>query len=543
MRQHPDLASELADFFANQEEVAQLAHGMANAAGSASRAAEAETLPPGAGTAVPLGTRVRYFGDYELLEEIARGGMGVVYKVRQVSLNRLVALKMILAGQLASAQDVQRFHTEAEASANLDHPHILPIYEVGEHDGQHYFSMKLIDGGNLAQRLASGPRLSAKEAARLLATVARAVHYAHQRGILHRDLKPANILLDSAGQPYVADFGLAKRVEGDTKLTHSGAIVGTPSYMAPEQARAEKALSTAVDTYSLGAILYQLLTGRPPFQAATPLDTVLQLLDQEPVPPRQIEPQADADLETICLKCLEKNPAKRYRSAEALAEDLDRWLHSEPILARPVGQIERARRWCRRNPVVAGLLGAVATTLLLGMSATSFFAVRAHEKQEDAEVQKQIAITRKEEAERQRDRAEWLLYAQLIARANREWETDNLEAARQALDACRADFRGWEYGHLRYVVNRKQRIVRNNGMVFSVAFSPDGKRIVSASSGPAALGKGPRSCTVKVWDATTGQEIVTFKGRTGPLGRVTFSPDSKWIVSDETKSGTRLLAV
>jgi serine/threonine-protein kinase len=287
LHKHPQFASELAAFFASQEEVAELARGMAEPVVPVVPAAEAPTWAPGVAPVPAPGTQLRYFGDYELLEEIARGGMGVVFKARQISLNRVVALKMILAGQLASPQDVQRFHAEAEAAANLDHPHIVPIYEVGEHTGHHYFSMKFIEGvslGDCTERF----RGDTRAAARLLQTAARAVHYAHQRGLLHRDLKPANILLDANGEPHVTDFGLAKRVEGSGNLTQSGAIVGTPSYMAPEQARAEKGLSTAADTYSLGAVLYELLTGRPPFRAATSLDTILEVLEQEPVPPGKV---------------------------------------------------------------------------------------------------------------------------------------------------------------------------------------------------------------------------------------------------------------
>src|SRR5262245_1767934 len=340
LARHPDLADDLRLFFADHDRLIELGAPLRDVAPPA---------PMETSDSFPLGT-VRYFGDYELLEEIARGGMGVVYKARQVSLNRLVALKMILAGRASSPEDVQRFRTEAEAVDQLDHPNIVPIYEVGEHDGHPYFAMKLVDGpaGHLTD-LVKGPR----PAVQLVAAVARAVHHAHQRGILHRDLKPANILLDVRGEPQVTDFGLANHLAAETTVpspTRTGSIVGTPSYMAPEQARAVKGLTTAVDVYSLGAILYELLTGRPPFRAPTALDTVLQVLDHEPPPPRALNPRLDRDLETVCLKCLEKNPQSRYGSAEALAEDLDRWLAGVPVHARRSGAWERAVKWARRRP-------------------------------------------------------------------------------------------------------------------------------------------------------------------------------------------------
>jgi serine/threonine-protein kinase len=308
-------------------------------------------------SAIPL--EIRSCGDYELEAPIAEGGMGIVWKARQKRLNRVVALKMIRAGRLAPDSDLRRFRMEAEAVAYLDHPHIVPIYEIGEADGQHYFSMKFVEGGPLSHHMSRFLH-DHPAAARVVATAARAVHHAHERGILHRDLKPGNILLDGQGQPHVSDFGLAKRIAGSEKLTQTDAIVGTASYMAPEQARAERTLTPAVDVYGLGAVLYELLTGRPPFQAETPLDTVFQVLEREPEAPRRLNSRIDINLETICLKCLEKHPQRRYASAEALAEDLERWHAGEPILARPVGPLGSLVRWARRRPALAATIASIS---------------------------------------------------------------------------------------------------------------------------------------------------------------------------------------
>jgi eukaryotic-like serine/threonine-protein kinase len=321
---------------------------------------EATTLPPSAEQAPPPPGLPTAPPGYELLAEIARGGMGVVYRARQVALNRVVALKMILAGQLASDAEVQRFRTEAEAVARLDHPHIVPVHEVGEHAGQHYFSMKLIEGGSLAQEL-NRCRDDPRQAACLVTAVARAVHHAHQRGIIHRDLKPGNILLDGEGRPHVTDFGLARRTDDASGPTQVGVIVGTPSYMAPEQAAGRKDITTAVDVYALGAILYELLTGRPPFLAETALDTVLQVLEKEPVPPRGLNAKIDRDLELICLKCLRKDPPQRYGSAEALAADLGHWAAGEPLSVRAPSLGSLLRLWLRQH------FGAAGWTVVLGV--------------------------------------------------------------------------------------------------------------------------------------------------------------------------------
>jgi predicted Ser/Thr protein kinase len=303
--------------------------------------------------------------------------MGVVYKARQKSLNRIVALKMILKGTFATPKDVARFRAEAEAAANLDHPHIVPIYEVGEHDGLQFFSMKFVEGTSLAR----APRRDVRTEVALIATAAAAVHYAHQRGILHRDLKPSNVLLDPAGTPYVTDFGLAKRLtDTDRSITETGQLLGTPRYMAPEQAAMRKDLTVAADVYSLGVILYERLTGQPPFTGDNVLDVLRQVRETEAPRPSTIMPGLDRDLETVVLKCLEKEPAKRYPAACGLAEELERWLRGEPIQARPVGQMERAWRWCKRNPQIAGFTTAIAATLLIGTVVATTFGVIANKR-------------------------------------------------------------------------------------------------------------------------------------------------------------------
>ncbi|MFL5328861.1 MAG: protein kinase domain-containing protein [Gemmataceae bacterium] len=446
---HPEFADDLKSFFSDHDRM--------------HRFVEPATVGPNEPEAFETGITVRYFGDYELLEELARGGMGVVYKARQISLNRLVALKMILAGQLASATDVQRFRAEAEAAANLDHPNIVPIHEVGEHQGQQYFSMKLVEGGSLAELLKErhltadehrlNLRQSAKSAVQVLTSVTRAVHYAHQRGILHRDLKPGNILLDTNNQPLVTDFGLAKRVEGDSKQTQTGAILGTPSYMAPEQARAEKQLSTAADVYSLGAILYECLTGRPPFQAATTIETVMQVLEQEPTRPGAIDPQVDRDLETIALKCLEKEPGKRYESAAALADELDRWQRGEPIQAKPISTSARAWKWAKRRPALAALVGVSGVALAALIAIVLAYNSRLTTELGNVTEQRNIATEQQRiAAERERTTSRYW-YAADMALAQQALQNEQVPRLLDLLNRHRpaegeADPRGFEWHYL-----------------------------------------------------------------------------------------------
>src|SRR5205814_1743973 len=308
------------------------------------------------------------FGDYELLEVIGHGGQGVVYRARQKSLNRTVALKVIGLGHWATEAHLKRFRREAQAAASLDHSGIVPIYEVGERDGSCYFSMKVVEGGQLDAVVKREP-MPIRHAVELIVKVARTVHYAHEHGILHRDIKPGNILLDQKGEPHLTDFGLARLVETESTVTRTLEVLGTPSYMAPEQAVGNnEAVTSAADVYGLGAVFYQLLTGQPPFAGGTTYETIKLLLDTEPRQPRVLNPKSDRDLSTICLKCLDKDPKRRYSSALALAEDLERWLKHEPIQARHTGIFARGKTWVRRNPTSALLAASlVALAVPLGV--------------------------------------------------------------------------------------------------------------------------------------------------------------------------------
>jgi WD40 repeat protein len=491
---------------------------------------------------------------YEIEGVLGRGGMGVVYQARDLSLARTVALKLILAGGHAGEEERRRFKAEAEAVARLQHPNIVQIHAVGEHEGRQFCALEYVGGGSLAQRLASGS-LPPAEAAALVETLARAVGLAHCRQIVHRDLKPANVLLTADGVPKVADFGLARRLDADGQQTQTGAAVGTPSYMAPEQAHG--AAGPAADVYALGAILYECLTGRPPFKGSTAVETLDMVRREGPVAPRLLNPNVPRDLETVCLACLRKEPARRYPSAEALAEDLGRWRAGRPIAARPVGRLERATLWARRNPAVAGLLAAVAVSMLLGTSAATFFGIRATHKADlaeqerqradgeartnkdlaakelaarlDAEAKGKLAGEKAEEARFEAARAGNALHANQLRQALRAWQENDLARVERALAEIEGPFReALEARFLRQVSRRRMRslsVNQSNAGMFELAISGDGKRIF------AATGWGRGSGEVKVWDAETGREQFAFKGHAGWVRCVSLSGDGTRAVS------------
>jgi WD40 repeat protein len=458
------------------------------------------------------------FGQYELLEVIGAGGMAVVYRARQKSLNRLVALKTVWVGHRLSEGELQRFRNEAETLAQLEHPRIVPVYEVGEHEGRLYFSLKLIEGGSLTEhidRFAADPRA----AARVVADVARAVHYAHQRGVLHRDLKPSNILLDADGRAHVTDFGVAKRLSDDCALTQTGAPVGTPGFMAPEQASGQKgAVSTAADVYGLGAILYALLTKRPPLQADTALDTLLLVRERDPEPPSRTNPRVARDLDTICLKCLDKEPQGRYGSAAELADELERWLGGEPILARPAGRAERLRRWCRRNPLVAGLTFLVAVLVVVAVASLAVTTVVVWQARDKA--RQDLA-----EARRQKERLRKHLYVEDMRVAFQEKDLHVQSAlkllSRHIPHGDEGDNRGFEWHYLWRVCRAGKRTLEHQGDVFFTAFNRRGNRLATAC----------KDRVVRVWDPATGRLVKTLPGHGDEVNCVSFSPDGLSLVS------------
>lgn len=482
---------------------------------------------------------LRRIAGYEILGEIGRGGMGVVYKARQVVLNRLVALKMILSGVDAGPQERARFRAEAEAAARLQHPNIVQIYEVGEHDGRPFLCLEYVDGGNL-EKLLNGKPWQAPDAARLIETLARAMHYAHQQTVVHRDLKPANVLLSVAGSglttdngqtttiPKITDFGLARRLpEGDTGAaqatgpTKTGAIVGTPAYMAPEQAAGDgRAIGPAADVHALGAILYELLTGRPPFQGVTVLETLEHVRTRDPLPPGRLAPAFPRDLETICLKCLEKEPGRRYASALALAEDLARFQRGEPILARPTPAWEKAWKWARRRPVVAALLTAVVALTITGLTSVTIL------WQQTAAA---LVTVQKE-----RDDKEAALASKLVLLAERDWLANDLDAARRHLDECPPAHRGPDWRRLHRACHACLFELGDSSRkpVARVIWSPEGRSLVTLGGG------------TTVWDVATRRERFTLPAQKNKfVVNAACDPDGFLVTVSRPSAATREWAI
>jgi WD40 repeat protein len=519
---YPAFAAELADLVAARREFG---------------AALAETGSGGGSRTGPSGVTQspRTLGDYELLEELGQGGMGRVYKARQRRLDRIVALKVIRAGAPASEAERVRFQTEAEAAARLDYPNIVPVYEVGEHDGQPYLAARYIAGGPLSRQL-DRFRDDPRAAAGLVAVLARAVHHAHQRGVLHRDLKPGNVLLEwraeGAGPPvpHVADFGLARLLDHDSGLTRTGDLVGTPSYMAPEQASGgAAAITTATDVYGLGAILYALLTGRPPFAGATVLATLERVKGHEPERPRRLNPKVGHDLETICLTCLAKDPRRRYGSAEAMAEDLESWLGHRPIAARPATARERLAKWVRRHPTAAAFAALSAAAVALALAGSLWHGHVLGEALADSDRLRQEGLVREA---RLRD----LVYVADMRLAKEAWDNGDLPHLAELLDRQRPadgerDRRGFEWHWLKWCLGALAGTLKaHDGGLLWATVSPDDRFLVTTDK------KG----TVKVWDLASREPITTLVGHTNEVGRAVFSHDGGMLSTCSSDQTIRL---
>jgi WD40 repeat protein len=481
---------------------------------------------------------------FQILDVLGRGGMGVVYRAREQGLQRLVALKMVRAGADASPEDLLRFRIEGETVARLQHPHIVQIFEVGTHQGQPYIALEYVEGGSLRQRV-ERERLPLRHAVELVEQLARGIYYAHQQGVVHRDLKPGNILLTASGQPKISDFGLAKFLGEDRDLTRTGAIIGTPSYMAPEQATGQaNRIGPASDIYALGAILYELLVGKPPFADAPPAEAVARLMTEDPPTLARLRGDWPRDLITICDRCLEREPGKRYATAEALADDLRRFLHGEPVQARPIGGFERLWKWARRRPAVAGLwAGVVAVTLLGGAgiiwqwqdALTARDQARRHasdadEARDDARRSEEHAWDAQKETARALEQVETQLYFSNIAQARLQFFSGNAGAADLLLDQCPVPRRGWEWRYLRAQLHSDLLTIHaHTGGLTGLQYSPDGRLLASCQR------------EVKVWDAETGRLVRTLGPNTSPVQCVAFSvPDGKYLAAGYQDGSARI---
>jgi eukaryotic-like serine/threonine-protein kinase len=459
---------------------------------------------------------------YRIRRELGRGGVGVVYEAIQENLNRTVALKVIRAWLYADAEVAARFHSEAETAASFAHPNIIQVHEVGEHDGQGYIALEYAAGGSLQRKIGGTPQ-DPRDAANLVRSLALAVHYAHQRGVVHRDLKPANVVLTDDGIPKITDFGLAKLAEQDGGLTRTGDIIGTPCYMAPEQASGKPGdVSPRTDIYALGTILYEMLTGRPPFHGSTALSTLEQVHSHDPVSPGKLQRHTPRDLETICLKCLEKEPRKRYASGEELAGDLQRFLESRPIRARRISGPERVWRWCRREPVKAGLLAALVLVFVVGFVAVAGLWRRAEEKARSETKAHAKAVVAENAARDQ-------VYFGRIAQARLEWRSNHVARAQQLLEQCETSRRAWEWHYLRNVNQAEMLTVggTDSPVVTHVAFSPDGSRL--AYSACSLNANEPSQAKIEVWDVALGRRLLTMAPGNHPY-RLAFSPDGRRLV-------------
>jgi len=494
------------------------------------------------------------FSRYNILGEIGRGGMGIVYKTYDPKLKRVVALKVLLSGDAASGEEVERFFREAESAASLHHPNIVPIHELDVHEGKHFFTMDFVEGKPLSKVIReTDTGMEPRRAVEIIRDVAKAVHHAHESGVIHRDLKPANILVTPDGRPMVTDFGLAKQVKADTSLTHSGTALGTPSYMAPEQARGRvKEIDARTDVYSLGAVLYEAVTGLPPFTGATPFEIMEKVAYADPIPPRVFNRACPQDVETIALKCLEKERGRRYASASDLADDCGRYLAGDAIAARPASVIYRVRKRLARHRAVAAV-STIALAALIALAAWSYVrivrernealrqrdaaererdrAVKAEKKEaaqralaesreKEAEAARAAETEERQRADSERENAEYELYVSSIGLAQKYWDEADIGKMQKLLKACPARFRGWEWGRLNNLLHQEARqLERREGRICSLALSPDGKIVASHQQ------------TVNLWDFATGKRSLSIDGAASSWSRPTFSPDSRLLAT------------